>query len=889
MAFWEIEHKGTRQSAEAWGVTMASRRVQSMTPDVLTLEIVDVPDVDGVDNIVLRDLSPIELRDASPVEANPVPPFSYGDTIKVYRNNLKWFQGIVTKLPWIGDQDGSEGQTFEISGPWWYLENLVFQQNWSEIDLDASVSGSPVELKSALRSHVLLGMNDAGTLITTGDQLDAILAYVIASVQEAGLAAPFGIGNVLAGQQVWSVEGRDQTCAEVVRSIMRWHPGAVASFDYSAETPILHIVEPTTLYELDATDRRVVSTRYTHRKDLVPPFVQFKYEKDHDFDGNTYTTVESDIYPADATGRAPGGIVATIPLRGSARSHQKQKIRTRAIPTGTTSLGFNGGYMERWMRDHLPWLNNFAFDDWIVGGFTVEFARPSDSTLPEAIDPENTLADSTDPADYPRELLDGNIEDWMGVRAERLRIDAIIAYDNDPQTAASKAIFTDQIDVGGTPYPAIRVSIEVTGTNAQNKVYKKVVKSAPAEATPTGLAQAYYESLDALPYEGTITLIDEEAGSVIDDPGAVTLRDGTPIELRDGTDIIPDGPPAVGQKVKLVDGTAVLIPGGTIQTISQDLQTGRDTITFGPSEHLSPQDFLESLRLARMLPKQTFRTRDEEPDESPQSIGGHQAPRSNTTTEPAINISQGFGYTIEKGGKILVEDGDLTEDGDTVHNCDPGAAKAITGTEQLWVIADTDKDGAITAVTTEWRTSKPTGLKKHTPDNYDAPGSSGDVGKYAWHILDATNSSGKITVVYYRHGVEYYSDRARHKQLPDVTVADSGKVPRVDSSGTILMEYPSAFGFGSSGSSGSRAAPVPAAAPVPVALLEHQESMATTELVGHRAQALRRAVLEAPDRAGHRALAESMAIMERRGSMGQVAAQEAQGLAEAQEPPGHLE
>ena len=512
MAFWEIERRGERLPADEWGVTVASRRLQSLAPDVLSLTLVDVPEEGESDifTLVQRNGSAITERSGDALWLPRYRLWNYRDTITVYRNNVRWFTGIITKLPWEGSED-FEGQTIEVSGPWWYLENIVFQQNWKEIDIAGSEVGLPAALLTRQRSRVLLGLSDGGSRISTGLQISSILSYAI------GAGADFSIGTILSGINAWTVEARDQTCAEIIRTILRWHPDAIASFDYSTETPTLKINPPESTYSLLADDRRTVSFNHTPRPDLVPPSVAFYYEKDHDFDGSTFTTTDRDVFPEGSTGSEPGAVVATIPLRGATRSTQKQRIKTETIPTETT-----GENVEAWWFDRVQWLKEFNethADKLSIGNHDRVLADIGDED-PEPISGDYVVTPTTDPDDYPRQLINGTIEDWMNARAERMIVHADVVYFGDDFESNEEAqkLFDQEIEVDGTVYPGKHLDIEITATDATTKLYSRVVKSEPPEATPSGLAQAYHVALSELQHQGTVTLLDEESGWAIELP-----------------------------------------------------------------------------------------------------------------------------------------------------------------------------------------------------------------------------------------------------------------------------------------------------------------------------------------------------------------------------------
>ena len=292
MAFWEIEHRpglatdGNRRSVEDWGATIASRRLASLAADVVSIAVPSDP-VDEVETgtglVTIASEDVVEtIATADPILGD-TEQWEYGDTLIVYRNNVRWFEGVVTKRPRQGTAQ-EESRTFEISGPWWFLENTVYQQGWQELDVAASTTEAVLAQK--FRSRVLLGMDEGGVLIKTGAQIEAILNYCLQYSKAGGETGVdrFSVGTVLTGQKVWAVDIRDQTCAEVVRSILRWHPNAVSSWDYSQSPPQLTIDVPSATTSVDLVSSDLVGASFNPRNDLVPPSVSFIYERNRRWD-----------------------------------------------------------------------------------------------------------------------------------------------------------------------------------------------------------------------------------------------------------------------------------------------------------------------------------------------------------------------------------------------------------------------------------------------------------------------------------------------------------------------------------------------------------------------------------------------------------------------------
>ena len=62
--------------------------------------------------------------------ADAISLFPYGTTATIKRGNVQWFVGRVTKSPSSGS-GSAQSQSCTLSGPWWYLENLTYRQQWT--------------------------------------------------------------------------------------------------------------------------------------------------------------------------------------------------------------------------------------------------------------------------------------------------------------------------------------------------------------------------------------------------------------------------------------------------------------------------------------------------------------------------------------------------------------------------------------------------------------------------------------------------------------------------------------------------------------------------------------------------------------------------------------
>jgi hypothetical protein len=233
---WTIAANGIEKTIADWGVSRLTRSLVSQGLDELTFQ------ADGA-------------------AADGPPLFAYKSTVTLWRGRAAngdgsfsggqiWFNGLVTQVPRAGAPKAEE-IGYKVAGPWWYLENLVFQQPYQNIFLGYAVAGDPTTAiyGVANSSHLFLNQAAAGALekITTGQQIIEALNWALKPFVTAAVTPPFQIGAVTPALDVPIDEVRDITCAEVIHKMLRWSPDAVCWFDYATTPPTFHCAQRPTL------------------------------------------------------------------------------------------------------------------------------------------------------------------------------------------------------------------------------------------------------------------------------------------------------------------------------------------------------------------------------------------------------------------------------------------------------------------------------------------------------------------------------------------------------------------------------------------------------------------------------------------------------------------
>lgn len=226
---WTISYNGIEKLIADWGLTRVARKLVSQGTDLLSFR------AEGT------------LADSAPLFT------TFDKTLTLWRDRTlasdgsfsggsPWFSGLVIQVPRIGAPD-AESMAYKIAGPWWYLDNLTFQQAYQNIFLGYAVAGdpsTPAVYGAANSSHLFLNQGTAPnalTKINTGQQIIEALNWALRPFILGSVPPPFQIGAVTPVVDVPIDEVRDITCAEVIHKMLRWSPDAVTWFDYTTTPP----------------------------------------------------------------------------------------------------------------------------------------------------------------------------------------------------------------------------------------------------------------------------------------------------------------------------------------------------------------------------------------------------------------------------------------------------------------------------------------------------------------------------------------------------------------------------------------------------------------------------------------------------------------------------
>ncbi|HVU37926.1 MAG TPA: hypothetical protein VHC95_06295 [Opitutales bacterium] len=471
--------------------------------------------------------------------------FAYKAGIMLKRNGTAYFAGLATKTPRMA-RPRAEGVGYTFEGSWWYLEHIVYQQDWKFLN----VGGDNL---AAVSNLVLAQAND-GTLITTGAQI----ADAVNEAVGAGAALQLGANDCAI--QVPPEAGRDLSCAEVIRRMLRWHPDVVTWFDYSTTPPTLKLRQRA---NLDAAAFSIAGRPHTGmdiaaRPDLVPPVVVLKYQTLNEDDGIDQSYINIEQYPGGTSELQPGAVVMTIDLQGTRSQYTKQYLKTAPIEADSLD----------WWMERLPWLKDANIRN-------LALVEDSSSSTPVAADGAGGTDAGSGSTDagvvLANFVVEGEIPEWVAVpgsgHAQMALVEAKLNYD----VAMGN-------DANGNPVVEHRtgekVVVKLMSTDLGTNWYKQLSAVFVGEPQPVGLAQNYYTALAALQYEGGFEITEEECGAT-----AASF---------------------LGRVLNLTGGVA---EWSTMRALifetTEDLATGKTRLRFGPATFLSPKDWLDLNRQNR--------------------------------------------------------------------------------------------------------------------------------------------------------------------------------------------------------------------------------------------------------------------------------------------------
>jgi hypothetical protein len=510
------------------------------------------------------------------------PKLAYKAPVTIQQDGAPWFSGIVTKTPRMAGR--SEAISYEISDPWWYFANTVFQQMWGTTTL----AGGAYESITSARSRVINSQSLDGVKMDLGMVMREVIYYVlyavagepfptvvdptthIAAPPSAG-GLPFTVGTLSPTMIIPYAEVTDKTCGELIKLCLRWIPDAVQWFDFSTVPPTLNICQrpaltAKTISLFGGTVLNPNRFNPTPRNDLLVPAVIAKYEQVVSIDGDSKDYITVDKFPLDAADNAVGALVATIDIQGGSSTYQHQDIVVQNLPvsaTGTATLP--------WLKAHIPWLFGTVSKPSLydIAGITCDTFYGFD------IDSQDPFAMGEAPtgfvvANMNKELLSGGITKWLEDDQQIFGCFIVLSFRLRYTGSDATTLALFQNDAAN---PNTRIEyVKVTGTNADTMTYKQLTSAQQPEPVPEGLAEQLYNALSVLHWDGDIMFKAQECA----------------------------GPLPIGCVFNTSDGRAEWgTMNAQVLSVEEDIDKGVTTVHFGHPMALGLQERTELLRAAR--------------------------------------------------------------------------------------------------------------------------------------------------------------------------------------------------------------------------------------------------------------------------------------------------
>lgn len=371
-------------------------------------------------------------RDADTLEIPGVPAefLLRGDKVRVEYRDRCVFLGDVMSRTEHKSRGTDAVQSVVCAGPWSKMSRMTYRQYWR--------TGSGYELSSRL----ILNQTQSGKDQNLNSELREIAAH-------AASACGYTVGTVdVSSQQLPYDECRDITVADAIRRELKLFPSAVCRFDYSAATPTLNIIKPSS--DADAAYVAAIpKTARSYEYNAHPiTGVDLEIESSGDVDGVPYRMLNHQR-AGDTSAGNPDCLYATLQLAGFSSSSVKQSFTAEVEENPDWS---NPGW---WYYRH-PRLANVAM---------------------EAVSITNCKrSGSADAGDYPniaKQTVGELKAAGLRARVETFTCECTITTDDDVEEK-------------------IHLQMQYVTTNATNRTYTWVASSSSTtgETVPDGLAAA---------------------------------------------------------------------------------------------------------------------------------------------------------------------------------------------------------------------------------------------------------------------------------------------------------------------------------------------------------------------------------------------------------------
>ena len=549
--YWTLTYAGTEKALADWGITAdILAEFCNKEKDVLTLRTIEQFDPAAAQFAWGNKL--VARRDRT---------LSAG----VYSGGTIFFQGYVADT--VTSADGSsQAMGYKVFSVWWLLERLIFKQTrniWNGYTTPG-VPSSGNTFKAVVLEETFLGEDPSEAYWTGTQTITEIVNFVNECWNATKQGATSGrdnsqdvlqIGGIDCGQQFPKTRASTVSCAESIVQVLRYFPATQVWLDHTTTPPTLWIKDIANLASVSET----LSANQEKQVRIAPQYarqltgVRLTYKQVATIDGQCWPQTYQDIYPATGTNDwTPTALHQAVEIAGSKTTHVRGAVTVIPLAPAYSSTAATRAAFWNAIDSTLQ--------DPLIKSATVAAAVPS-----SVVDNAGAPVDLTN---FPNILAPGcQVYSWMGVNWVEATISVTTTYSRYRDAGTFLLIDSTVTRV---------LTHRVILTNAVSKTYEAVSAFDEGDTLPPiypaagSLAQAMYQSLSRLQYEGTVTFI-----------GGVPRNDI-----------------AVGMVLTLV-GPNHTYAGLLVQGVSVSPHYGTVAVKFGPASRLDAAGMIEMWLLPR--------------------------------------------------------------------------------------------------------------------------------------------------------------------------------------------------------------------------------------------------------------------------------------------------
>lgn len=472
-----------------------------------------------------------------------------------------------------------EGVQYTFAGPWYDLENVVFQQevgSWVQ-------TGVGLQFQPELFLFTRLDQNGFVHAANTGEQITEVLQHLLDMYAAQGFSAPYQIGTIETAINFPSYIAKPMMCADVIQKCLEYSPDTKIFFDYSTTPPTVHVRKRATLTPMTLAFRdglAMKQCRIEPRPDLQLDTVIIYFKITQTFNGQPYIVFVKDKYGPHGAGSAldPDGgygvMIDTIDLQGVSLSTITSELDCQPV----AAVGGTHSTKRAW------WGSARGGEENAFNSTDIRFQDANDTAtaIPDAtavLEDGTPVNLATLLATYPNKLVDGTVHPWMRLNngnpvvAVRVKISAAMSYSQYDVPVPEVGNWETSI-VGNRlkVYTKKDHHVIVTLTNGVTGYYSTTATEVEGEAVPVGMAQALYQAAEILQYEGDYIKV---AASV---SGGISMANN----------------------LNLSDGRAEWATmNSLIQSITKCLTNGTVEVSIGTAKHLNSNQRMALFRMWR--------------------------------------------------------------------------------------------------------------------------------------------------------------------------------------------------------------------------------------------------------------------------------------------------